>query len=365
MGIQDRRYNQSGSGDFGEGGGFRRAFRRIFGEGDNFFSWAVPFFTVGGISVRIHIFYLIYIASQLIWPLNPGTTGLIFTASLLGSMFVFVLLHEFGHCLACRRVGGEAETIIMWPLGGLAMCVPPRNWKAAFITTVCGPLVNVVLAMLFAGVLFGLGIGWRSLAFNPIHPWQAATLDPWFQSTQSVAIAKQLLYSGYQANVFLVLFNVLLPMYPMDGGRLLQEILWRTHGFKSATRIATTVGLVFAVLLGGFAAMNGLNLLFSICFFCGLTCYREKQMLSMMEDDATWGYDTDKGFGGFGKADGGRTAAENKAYKAALKHQEKDRKIQAEVDRILAKIRERGMQSLSRGEKAVLKEATERGLGKG
>ena len=36
------------------------------------------------------------------------------------ALFVIVLLHEFGHALACRQVGGRANEIVLWPLGGVA-----------------------------------------------------------------------------------------------------------------------------------------------------------------------------------------------------------------------------------------------------
>ena len=41
------------------------------------------------------------------------------------ALFGIVLLHEFGHALACRQVGGKAERIVLWPLGGVAVVSPP------------------------------------------------------------------------------------------------------------------------------------------------------------------------------------------------------------------------------------------------
>ena len=38
------------------------------------------------------------------------------------ALFLIVLLHEFGHSLACRSVGGRADQIVLWPLGGVAFC---------------------------------------------------------------------------------------------------------------------------------------------------------------------------------------------------------------------------------------------------
>src|SRR5437868_7718133 len=61
------------------------------------------------------------------------------------SLFVIVLTHEFGHALACRSVGGQAERIMLWPLGGVAFVNPPPRPGALLWSIVAGPLVNVVL----------------------------------------------------------------------------------------------------------------------------------------------------------------------------------------------------------------------------
>src|SRR3954468_5392880 len=72
-------------------------------------------------------------------------------------LFATVLVHEFGHALSCRAVGGEAVVIILGPLGGGAFVSPPMNPTAWLITTVCGPLVNAILWPVFWG-LFRFGI---------------------------------------------------------------------------------------------------------------------------------------------------------------------------------------------------------------
>ena len=61
------------------------------------------------------------------------------------ALFVIVLLHEFGHALACRQVGGQADQIVLWPLGGVAYVAPPPRPGATLWSIAAGPLVNVVL----------------------------------------------------------------------------------------------------------------------------------------------------------------------------------------------------------------------------
>src|SRR5271155_6064338 len=81
------------------------------------------------------------------------------------SLFLIVLLHEFGHSLACRQVGGQANQIILWPLGGVAYVNPPQRPGATLWSIAAGPLVNVALGV----ILFIVGslsrpLGWAEAA---------------------------------------------------------------------------------------------------------------------------------------------------------------------------------------------------------
>jgi Zn-dependent protease len=62
------------------------------------------------------------------------------------TLFAIVLMHEFGHALACRQVGGKADQIILWPLGGVAYVAPPPRPGATLWSIAAGPLVNLVLS---------------------------------------------------------------------------------------------------------------------------------------------------------------------------------------------------------------------------
>jgi Zn-dependent protease len=70
------------------------------------------------------------------------------------ALFLIVMLHEFGHALACRQVGGVANRITLWPLGGIAYVNPPPRPGATLWSIAAGPLVNVVLCP----VLFIIGL---------------------------------------------------------------------------------------------------------------------------------------------------------------------------------------------------------------
>src|SRR6266404_9187139 len=77
------------------------------------------------------------------------------------ALFLIVLLHEFGHALACRQVGGQANQIVLWPLGGVAYVSPPPRPGATLWSIAAGPLVNVALFFVLTPLwLLSRSLGW-------------------------------------------------------------------------------------------------------------------------------------------------------------------------------------------------------------
>src|ERR1043166_9163077 len=109
-GVLNRAMSSFGSRqhDFGSppGGGGR--WGKFFAQGDNPLFWSVPFRRVAGITVRVSLVYIVWMVMEL-----TTTHNWQFKAWSIGSLFVIVLLHEFGHCIACRLVKGEANEIMM------------------------------------------------------------------------------------------------------------------------------------------------------------------------------------------------------------------------------------------------------------
>ena len=143
------------------------------------------------------------------------------------SLFLIVLMHEFGHALACRSVGGRAEQIVLWPLGGVAYVAPPPRPGAVLWSIVAGPLVNVVLAPLLTILKLVSDAG------------------NWSQSAPNLY---QFIWAIWAANLVLLIFN-LLPIYPLDGGKILWALLWFVFGRARGLMIATVIGVVGVVAL--------------------------------------------------------------------------------------------------------------------
>src|SRR5690348_3160564 len=119
------------------------------------------------------------------------------------ALFAVVLLHEYGHALACRQVGGNADHIVLWPLGGVAYVDPPPRPGATLWSIAAGPLVNVVL----------IGV------FGPIYLWMSSA-----GTSQVMPNAYALALVAMKINFGLLVFN-LLPIYPLDGGQILRSLL--------------------------------------------------------------------------------------------------------------------------------------------
>jgi Zn-dependent protease len=138
------------------------------------------------------------------------------------ALFLIVMLHEFGHALACRQVGGTANRIVLWPLGGVAYVNPPPRPGPTLWSIAAGPLVNLALVPL----LSLLGVANRSLG------WAA-----------SMPNAHALLRTVWYINLGLLIFN-LLPIYPLDGGQILRSLLWFPLGRARSLMAVTILGFL-------------------------------------------------------------------------------------------------------------------------
>ena len=139
------------------------------------------------------------------------------------ALFVIVMLHEYGHALACRQVGGTANQIMLWPLGGVAYVDPPSRPGATLWSIAAGPLVNVALLV----IVSPLGI----------------ILDRSLGLAQTAPDAHAFLRALWIMNLGLLIFN-LLPVYPLDGGQILRSLLWFAVGRARSLMAAVVIGFV-------------------------------------------------------------------------------------------------------------------------
>ena len=190
---------------------------------------SIRLFRAAGITVFLHWSWFL-VAFYEINGRGKSYSSLQFNILEYLALFLIVLMHEFGHSLACRQVGGEANQIVLWPLGGVAYVNPPPRPGATLWSIAAGPLVNVALIPVF----LGLGILSRSLGW-------AETMPNFHQLLRTIAFI----------NVGLLVFNIL-PIYPLDGGQILRSLLWFVLGRARSLMVATVIGFI------GVAAFIGL-----------------------------------------------------------------------------------------------------------
>jgi hypothetical protein len=111
----------------------------------------IRLFQFRGIVVFLHWTWLVVAAYEISG--RSGTySNYIWNVVEYLALFVIVTLHEFGHALACRSVGGRADQILLWPLGGIAFVEPPSRPGATLWSIAAGPLVNVALSPMLGGL---------------------------------------------------------------------------------------------------------------------------------------------------------------------------------------------------------------------
>jgi Zn-dependent protease/CBS domain-containing protein len=241
-------------------------------------NWSISAGRIFGVELRIH--WTFFLLPLFVWYTeyaSHGTANEARDLALVGIIFASVLAHEFGHALVARRTGMRAKSIILLPIGGIMQLDESQSiqgsladpqgidpvghdspaddsaaidsssidsrildaarklrapqlapWKRDIRIAMAGPLANLVVALVSAGVI---------LVVAPnidLQTW------PFMQS-------RNLPRSLVWVNLYLAGFN-LLPAYPMDGGRVLRALFSRRMEAVQATRRAVSIGQAFATL---------------------------------------------------------------------------------------------------------------------
>ncbi len=146
------------------------------------------------------------------------------------TLFTLVFVHELGHAAAAYGYGWTIREIKLLPFGGVAELEekPGAPAREEAVIALAGPLQNVWMA----AAAWGLGsLGWMDAGW-----------------------ADYLL----RANLLLLAFN-LLPIYPLDGGRLLRIACGLRFTFYSTLRLTAWTGMAFSLVMIGYALLPQLH----------------------------------------------------------------------------------------------------------
>jgi len=197
------------------------------------FKSSIKIFTIFGIEIRLDYSWFIIFAlfayyfgfqyfPQVLPGLNPGLMALVTLITVI-LFFFSVLFHEMSHSLVARKQGIPVNRISLFIFGGMAQIEKEAdNPGSEFVMAVAGPLASFFLAL-----VFGMG---------------------WLAARGTAVVVEPLRYLTI-INIMLGAFN-LLPGFPLDGGRVLRSIIWKTTGnLNRATYIAMISGRVIGFLM--------------------------------------------------------------------------------------------------------------------
>jgi Zn-dependent protease len=280
------------------------------------------------------------------------------------SMALWVLMvggHELARCLTARSLGGLGDEALLWPAGGLAPSDPPHRPGATFVTALAGPVMNLTLCAAGGLGVYALaptaelhsaaaGAGHIIVSLNPLHgptpDFASKWSDPAFYC-----------WWVFLINYRLLLLN-LLPVFPLDGARMLQSTLWPILGQFRSQVIETTVGMAMAVAVGLLALAMQEYFLTACMMFCCYESYQSRLLLheNMSED---WKDSFDFSSSLFAEERPKRRRLSRRIIRKARKISQQEKAARDRIDAILAKVSVGGLTSLTWIERRALRRTTQ------
>jgi Zn-dependent protease len=319
--------------------------------------WTFPLFRLFGIPIRMHWLLAIMILGRLLQGWSKwGPWGLEWMSVTMAILLVSILFHELSHCWMGIRLGGHAESILLWPLGGLASIEHTGRPAEQIKISGIGPISSFVLGGICAAVLVLSGVHWEWDFLNPWAEWWPFGLSR----------PQGFLLHSVKLNLLLGLFNLCIPAYPLDGGQVLYSFLSLRYDRYKAAQVAAAIGMPIGLAMGIWGiAQEELNLIL-IGGWILIEAFQLRYLARIGELDSHPAFgnaapefdympDRPRKKGWFARW------RERRAMKSVTQRSEREDKLSADVDSILEKVSREGIGSLSPAERRILDEASRRG----
>lgn len=159
---------------------------------------------------------------------------------ILTVIFAFVTIHEVSHSVVSMKHDINVKRILLLPIGGMAMMdtTDMSPWTEIKMA-IAGPITNFVAAGVF--LLIGTALG------LPLFEWVSAFLSN--PESFNLSLANILVFYSFYANLILGTFNLLIPAFPLDGGRIFRALLAMKYPYIRATEIAKMVSYIISAML--------------------------------------------------------------------------------------------------------------------
>jgi Zn-dependent protease len=316
-------------------------------------NWSWHAFTIFRIPVRLHWTLVFVVAYWLSGPIRggAGAEAVLFTLGALVMNFGIILFHELGHCWATRRVGGHVDQILLWPLGGFAYVGHSDEPRTDIFVAFSGPATHILLGGLATVAIFALGVPWNWGYLNPIGDLRGVYAEGYLELFLIIFL---------HVNASLFAFNLFVPAFPLDGGRILLDYLRIRMGDLQASRVAGTISLVIGVIMLVAAILLSRLMLGFIAVMVLLEAMRLRMMMPESEY-SSHGY-SDRGYRFEEPRKEGffQRRRRQKRERALARRDAEEAVLRARVDELLDKVNRGGINSLSPSERKTLEEASAR-----
>jgi len=174
----------------------------------------------------------------------------------------------------------------------------------------------------------------------------------------------------FWVNWVLLLINVLLIGFPLDGGRMFQCLLWPRFGYRQATLAAVFAGFVVMFVLFIYALAD--NEVFALCLalFIFMACRQQWIILETGGEDSVFGYDFSQGYTSLERDQPPRPRKKRQSFLQRWLQRRAARRLQRELetreaeerrmDELLEKIQREGKQALTDEEHRFLKRVADK-----
>jgi len=334
--------------------------------------WSLPVGRFLGVSFRVHIALPLVVLGLSLreWtrPDAPADTATAILA-VMGLFLLSVFVHELGHLFVARSVGGDAEELVLWPLGGLATCDVPHSPRASLAVSLGGPAINLFLCASCAAILIAHSIAPPLNLFadwTPFHP----KLVNWVTGEQVVPMWHVTLAARlFWLNWVLLLFN-LIPAPPLDAGYSLHAFLWKRSDFREAWVNAAYVGFGFMLCLFVVAIWRENVLLFGLVAMIYLNCRSHFVQGELTGEESSLGYDFSQGYSSLERTSAApmrrhrpnflQRWMQKRAARRALAEQQEREAEEQRMDELLEKVQEHGLTALTEEERRFLSRVSAR-----